>query len=790
MGEIINVNAVEQYVKDYQEYAMYVQYHRMVPELRDGLKPVQRRIVYAAHEISKASRLRKSANVVGDTMGHFHPHGDSAIQGALYTLINWFNTKMPLFDGRGQFGNTNGDVGAAGRYTETKISNFTYDVLLEDLIKCKEIVDWQQSDVLPEINEPMYLPAKLPLLLVNGASNMAVGDKIDIPTHNLSEVIDATIYLIQNPNGSVVLIPDHCQNCTIIDTDWKEISDKGKGKYKVRGRIEVGTYNGDNKKYKGYPTLHLRSCPSITYLGTIIKGIESMVESNKIIGIVNTEENSTVNDMDYVLILRPGTDPHFIRDAIYKNTRMEQTCSVNFKVIDCLDQNSPTKRLNYSDYIKAWIEFRKMTKLRYYHNRLQKCATNSHMYEMYIWAIESGKADEAISIIKKQKTINDAELIEKLIKKLNVTDIQAKFFINCEIKKLSIAYLNEYKSKKAEIDAVANECRDAILIDGKIEEIIIKELLEIKAKYGTPRTCKIMKKEEATGIPAGEFKVVITENNFIKKIGINDTIPNSKDAIKFVIVGDNSKSLLLFDNVGKVYNIPIHKIPFADRNSSGTDIRLINKYINAPLTCVIYEPVIEKFKNGYLVTLTKNGYIKRMEVTDFLSVPNSGLVYVKNDPNDNVVNVMLFSGNSSDIVVYSKNKALKMSIGEIPLIKRNTRGNISMGGTTTEVEGFSVVLKQPTADIIIVTTKGYFNRISSEAIKSGRSKAGGGVIKLAKGDSIASVISVTPQSVIRCMLNGGSDFVDVKPENIPLSSTVSTGVRLVKGNEITKVILV
>lgn len=787
MSKIIDVNAAEQYKKDYQEYALYVNKHRMIPEFRDGLKPVQRRIIWAAHKVCNASNLIKCATIVGGTMGHYHPHGDSSIQGALYTLINWFNTKIPLFEGRGTFGNTNGDAAAAMRYTEAKISQFTYDCILDELIQCKPIVDWEPN-YDNRLMEPMYLPVKVPLLLINGNSNIAVGDKIDIPSHNINEVIDATISLIQNPNLEVVLIPDHCQECEIIDTDWVEICKKGYGLYKVRGKIEIGTYNGINKKYNGLTTLNLRSCPNQIYLKTIIEKIEDMIKTNKIIGILDVEEQSKINDMNFIIILKPGTDPNFIRDIIYKNTKMQDTARVNIKVIDSLDKNNPIKRLSYTGFLKAWIEFRKISKLRFYENKLQQINTRSHVIENYIWAIESGKADEAIAIIKKQKHVNDIALIETLIKRLNITDLQAKFFIECEIKKLSKGYLNKFKEEQNKLAQDAQFCRDAILIDGRIEEIIIQELTEIKTKYGRPRACKIIKESEANGIPSGEFKIVITENNFIKKIGVNDNITGIKqgDSVKFIINGDNSKNLLLFDNMGKVFNLPIHKIPFSDKNSSGVDIRILNKYINAQISCIIYEPILERFKKGCLVTLTKSGYIKRMTIDDFLAVPPSGLVYSKVDAGDVIIDVLLFNGNS-DIVVYSKNKALRMSISEIPLLKRNARGNISMGGTISEVEGLSVI-QSDTSDIFIITSKGYFNKIGPECIKSGRTKAGSNVIKLSKGDSIKTVLGVNSQNIIKC-ITISEDIFEIPVNTVPIGSSISTGQRLIpaKSGIITKV---
>ena len=226
--KIVSVKATEQYVKDYREYALYVERHRTTPEFRDGLKPVQRRIIYTAKFVSNAIERRKSADIVGSTMGHYHPHGDSSIQGALYTMVNWFQTKIPLFEGQGNFGNTYQNVPAAARYTEVKLSKFTQECILDELTSFKEIVDWEPNYDNSR-KEPSFLPCKVPLLLINGCTGISVGDKVDVPSHNINEVIDVTIELIKNPKAKFVLVPDHCQACEIVDTDWVDINAKGFG---------------------------------------------------------------------------------------------------------------------------------------------------------------------------------------------------------------------------------------------------------------------------------------------------------------------------------------------------------------------------------------------------------------------------------------------------------------------------------------------------------------------------------------------------------------------------------
>lgn len=783
--KIVPIKAAEQFHKDYKEYALYVERHRTVPEFRDGLKPVQRRIIYTARFVSNAESNVKSADIVGVTMGKFHPHGDSSIQGALYTMTNWFQTKIPLFNGRGNFGNTYQNIPAAGRYTEVRLSSFTKDCILDELVSCKEVIDWE-----PNYNnnrlEPSFLPCKVPLLLINGCTGIAVGDKVDVPSHNICEVIDATIALIQNPKANIVLVPDHCQSCEIIDTDWQSISNMGFGNYRVRGIVDIEPYRGVNRKYNDCQTLVIKSCPNLTFLETVIEKLESMVKDNKIIGIIDMEEQSDEFNMRYVLVLKPGTDPNYIRNELYKNTSLMQTARVNLKVLDINDKVNPAKRLSYRGYLQAWIDFRKLTKLRYFENKLQKQMTRLHMIQLYIWAIESGEADNIIKIIKNNNNTDDSVLVEALIKKCKITDIQAKFFINCELKKLSKGYLKSYKEEQAKLTQETQYYRDCILTDGAIENIIIQELLEIKSKYGEPRKCKLISKSEADGIAAGTFKIVLTEGNFIKKIGENDLLTKPKnDVVKFVITGDNSKSILLFDVFGKVYNVPISKIPFADKNSNGVDIRLINKYINSQITAVVYEPILEQFKKGFVITLTRNGFVKRMTTTDFLTVPTSGLVYCKLDDGDQIIDMCLF-GNHGEVMVYGDKKALRIDINDIPILKRNARGCVSMSSKTTKIEGMSAMSKQ-FSDIIVVTKNGYINRIIPDSVIKGRSKAGSNVIKLGKTDKIVSICGVTNNDTLVCLIAPTGEAIEIPVIQIANGTSISTGVKMLKGGEVVKV---
>ena len=320
-----------------------------------------------------------------------------------------------------------------------------------------------------------------------------------------------------------------------------------------------------------------------------------------------------------------------------------------------------------------------------------------------------------------------------------------------------------------------------------IEQEIIDELLDIKKKFGEPRKCSIISENEANGIVSGMFTIVLTENGFIKKIGVDDTLNKLKnDTIKFVLTGDNSKDILLFDELGRVFDVPINKIPFADKTSAGVDIRLINKNINTRICSVVYQPVLEQYNKGFIVTLTKHGYVKRMTTTDFLSVPPSGIVFCKLDDNDKIIDLLLFN-NNAEIVVYGSKKALRIDITDIPILKRNSRGCISLSSKTTQVEGMSVITKQ-SKDIIVVTKNGYINRIITDGVQKGRGKAGVNVIKLGKTDSIVSIQSVNNNDIFSVTIAPTGEIIDVPASSIPNGSTVGTGSKLIRGGEVIKVI--
>lgn len=762
--KIVDVNVLKQYSDDYRLYALYVCRERVAVDYRDGLTPVQRKIVYAMFCMGDKIRYPKtvkSAKIVGDVMGAYHPHGDSSIYGAMKPISNDFEINIPLLNNyQGSWGNKYGDEAAAMRYTESGFSKFAQEFIIRDLIETENCVDWIDNfDSTTKM--PEYLPVALPMALINGSFGIAVGFKVEIPQFNLGEVIDATIRLIRDRKSPVVLIPDTCMPCEIVDNDWESISNLGIGTYTVRGIIDIGRFEGDS-------VLFIKSAPDMTYYASIKAQIEKMIVSKKIIGITKIMQHD-----DMLLIkLKSGTDPEYTKSMIYQYTRMQDTARVNFEVLD----NMVPMRMSFKSYLISWIEHRKFVKFRVYCNRVQDLNTRKHTIEPFVKLAKSKDMDQIIAMIRK-RSLPENELMEMLIKKLDITDIQAKFILNIRLKELSPSFFQKYVDEyNVLVEKIANQM--AYLTDDKlIEEDIVEELLRCKKMYNKPRMAKVVSKAEAEGVVAGEFRMIFTQNNFIKKLPMNENIPSFKnDAAKFIVTGENTENLVVFTETGRLFKLPISKIPFSDKRSNGIDIKLLMKNCISNVNAVIYEPIIKgfikKLHKYYLVTLTRAGYIKKMDLDDFISGNYSGLIYAKLDPDDYVKDVMIIR-HDVDVVVYSANKACRFSMDDVPYLKRSTKGNKTM---STLVDGLSLITSD-TTDIIVVTGKGFVNRfIPSSLARTSRTGRSSKVIKLSKGDEIIGVYGL--RSIDNIVISSTSGRLEIPVQDIPMGNSIGPGTKM------------
>lgn len=759
----------EQVYLDVQRYALYTSRHRVTADVRDGFIPVERRILYTLLKkcgLNKPGIRVKSATAVGAVM-HYHPHGDAAIYGAVKPLVNWFESKVPLLCKKGNFGNFQGDSCAASRYTEIGFTEFTLDVVLGDLIQTAQSIDWVPNYDDKEL-EPEFLPVKVPLLLINGSFGIGVGMKPEIPSHNLGEVIDATIKLIDNPRAKFTLIPDHCMPCEILATDWDKINNGESLNYVVRSKIDI---EEDTTGHRG-PSLIIRSVPNLTYLGAIDSAIEALIQSGELSQISAVEDLSTDDVCNYVIRLKKGADPNFVRETIWRKTQAMQTCRVNMEV---LIDGAPVL-LTYREYLLTFIEQRKLTKFRLYSNIHQICETKIHEKEAFIKILESGEVDKVIELIKKRNSTNDADLIEFLIKRYKITDLQATYIINAKLKYLSMSYLDRYKQERDSLVATRDDAHNKIIHDELIVQEIKDELIVIKKKYGTPRICEVVN-ASISDIPAGDFKIIVTKNNFIKKIPAADIVKSSKsDPVKTVITADNRENILIFDNLGRVFKLPVAKIPISDK--IGTDIRFLVKNLTSDINDIIYEPIVTKFNEKsskyFMLIATVQGNIKKMDLLDFVTVPPSGILYTKLDPGDYVKSIMIVN-DKFDILACAGKSAIRIRVADVPYLKRNTKGSRIMT-TNHPIESLSCI--RPGCEfIVVITRKGKANKFTAAAIQQkNRGKSGNQVIKLVKGDSIIAAYGVnnTDSLYIATQIN----TYNISVSDIPIGSSIGSGNQL------------
>lgn len=705
-------------------------------------------------------------------------NSDTSIYDVITKMAAWWDYKMPLVDGHGNFGNMQGDRAAAMRYTEVRLSEFCCEAVIGDLAKAKDVVDWVPNFDESTV-EPEFLPVKVPLLLVNGTFGIGIGMRSEISRHNLGEVLDATIKLLKNPNADVVLIPDHCMPCDIIDTNWKKMSNTGFGTYRCRGRVDIETNS------KGNPQLIIKSVPDTVTLflskGETDKGviatIMDAVKAGKLPQIIDMKDDSKGNDMRYIIELRKGSNPQYMKNWLYKHTLLQKTFRTNFEVLDGIEP----LRCSYKSYLEYFINFSLDSKYRTYFSLLQAAKTKWREKQLYIMVMESGEIKNIQDRIHKMKNVSAEaknDFMEYLIKRFKVTDIEAQFIMNMDQMRTAIGYLEIYKKEMAELQVQIDEYLNKITNESILKEEIAEELKYFKKKYATPRICRVVSDSEEE-IPPGEFVIVITEKNFIKKINVGDNINSVRgDAPKFVLMLDNRENLLLYDKNGKVFKLPVHKVDLCDKNSQGISLQVLLKNCTSDIVSIMNETTVTKLASSltkqFLVVLTSQGNIKKMDLDDFLNVVPSGLIYTKLVDGDSVKDITILP-DSVDIVVYSDKKALRFSMEQVPHYKRTAYGVNSMT-TKDPIDGLSVITKDAQY-IVTVTESGRINKFDAVALVSKkRNQAGSSVIKLSKTDKIHTIYGVKDDDTLRLITKNGPLEVNVK--DLELGSSIGTGTKV------------
>lgn len=720
----INVEMEESFL----DYAMSVIVARSLPDVRDGLKPVHRRILYAMNNLGlrSSARYRKSATVVGEVLGKYHPHGDIAVYDSMVRMAQDFSMRYPLVDGQGNFGSLDGDNAAAMRYTETKMTRLSEE-LLADIDK--ETIDWTPN-YDGTLMEPKVLPGKLPNLLINGAMGIAVGMATHIPPHNLGEVIEAIICLIDKPKATIedllqfIKGPDFPTGGVIYDV--KEIArayGTGKGSIAIRGVAEVV------ESQKGFQVL-ITEIPYQVNKASLVTRIADLIKIKKIQGVTDLRDESGREGVRVVLDLKKDAYPRKILNQLYRLTPLQTAFYVNMlALVDGIQPRVLTLKMVLEEYIKH----RQEVVTRRAQFELKKAKERSHILEGLLIALK--KIDQVIATIKKSATKEEAHA--SLKKKFKLTDIQAQAILDMRLQTLAGLERKKIQDEYQNLQKLIKELESILESPKKILGIIKKELLDLKEKYGDERKTKVIKtslsefKEEDL-IPNEEVIVTLTKGNYIKRIlsstysaqhrggkGVMGMTTKEEDIVEHLLLTNNHDNILFFTNQGRVFSLKVWEIPITSRIAKGQPI--VNLIQTAPEEKVTALIVISDFANPkieeYLFMATKKGVVKKTPIKNFANVKSNGLKAIKLDKGDELKWVKLTSGKNEVILASTLGQLVRFNEKEVRFMGRVARGVRGMRlRKDDEIVGMDVVI--PKGELLVVMENGYGKRTNLDHFTS------------------------------------------------------------------------
>jgi len=714
IGDVI-VRTIENEMKRcFIDYSMSVIMSRALPDVRDGLKPVHRRILYAMSEMGlhHDKPFKKSARVVGEVLGKYHPHGDQAVYDALVRMAQDFSLRYPLIDGQGNFGSVDGDAPAAMRYTEVRLNEIA-EMMIEDIDK--DTVDWRDN-FDGTLKEPEVLPAKFPNLLVNGSSGIAVGMATNIPPHNLSEIVDGIIAVIDNPRietdelMKIIRGPDFPTGGVICGKSGiKQAYETGRGLIRVRGKVSI---EGEERK-----RIVITEIPYQVNKSDLLKHIADLVKNGKIDGITDLRDESDREGLRVVIELRRDVIPDITLNQLFQHTQLQVTFGIlNLAIVD-----GEPRILSLKEMIQAFVRHRVDVITRKAKYLLRKAKERLHILEGFLVALDN--IDEVIDIIKKSESVDEAR--NNLMKRFSLSEIQAKAILDMRLQRLTgMERRNveeEYKTTKEEIERL-----NWLLSDKKnILEEIKKELIEIKEKFGDERRTEIIEEEGELKIEdliqEEDVIVTFTHQGYIKRmpidayrtqrrggVGLIGMETKEDDFLKLSFVASTHDYILFFTNLGKVYRLKCYEIPEGGRRSKGKAIINLLPKLDQDEKVITAIPLRSFEKEGYLIFATKEGIVKRCKVDLFKNIRSNGIIAI-DLREDELVDVILSSG-SDDVFIASKNgQACWFSEKEIRPMGRNAMGVIGIRLSEGD-EVVSLDVTRDDKDILTITENGFGKR--------------------------------------------------------------------------------
>ncbi len=806
----------------YIDYAMSVIIGRALPDVRDGLKPVHRRILYSMYEdkLTYDKPFRKSATTVGNVLGKYHPHGDASVYDALVRLVQKFSMRYPLAEGHGNFGNIDGDGAAAYRYTEAKMAKIS-NIMLEDIEK--DVVDFMPN-FDNKLKEPVCLPARFPNLLVNGSIGIAVGMATNIPPHNMGEVIDAVIHLMDNPDCTIADLmsfvkgPDFPTYGTIHGTAGiKQAYLTGKGRLKVRAVAHF-------EENKNRTSIIITELPYQVNRAMLLKNMADLVKSKRIEGISDIRNESGKDGMRIVVDVKRDANAQVILNMLYKYTQLEDTFAVNMLAL----VNGEPKTLNLKEILVHYFNHQVDVITRRTKFELKKAERLAHIYEGYKIAIDH--IDRIIDIIRASKNVAEAKenlIAEKFPKTgddslyrltgenvatldgeyFTLTDEQAQAIVEMTLGRLSGMERQKIEETLASLYAQIDSLNGILTDDGKLHGIIRDDLLLIKEKHGDERRTKIEESENDILIEdlIDRVRCVITATNqgYIKRIpseeyqsqkrggkGIKGMATKEEDVVEDVIIANSHDFLLLFSDSGKVYIKKCYEIPESGRTSKGTNlVNVLNLSEGERITAII--PVSEFKEEQNLVMVTQNAVIKRTPLMDFRRRRTSGLFAINLDEGDRLLYVLKTEGNEEVIVASHKGMAVRFKETDVRCMGRQARGVRAMNLIGDYVVGAAVIpndYEEQGLSVLTISENGFGKRSPIDEF-SVHKRGGKGVTchkVTAKTGHVAGIAVTNEEDEIMLITDGGI-IIRTTVDQIPVHGRATGGVIVMRMNEGSKI---
>ncbi|MBR2703886.1 MAG: DNA gyrase subunit A [Clostridia bacterium] len=795
-GKIVDRDVDKEMRTAYIDYAMSVIVSRALPDVRDGLKPVHRRILYTMHEdgLTSDKPYRKSATTVGDVLGRYHPHGDSSVYDAMVRMAQDFSLRYPLIDGHGNFGSIDGDGAAAYRYTEARMSKIS-EVMLTDIEK--DTVDFTPN-FDGRLQEPSVLPAKIPALLVNGSSGIAVGMATNIPPHNLGEVIDGVNAMIDNPDISdeelmkIIKGPDFPTEGLILGREGiKDAYTTGRGKIVVRAETEIEEMSGNKQR------IIVKSLPYQVNKAKLIEHIALLAREKRIEGISDLrDESDRTEKVRIVIELKRDANAQVVLNQLYKNTQMQD----NFGVIILALVNGVPKILTLRQCLDEYIKHREQVIIRRTKFDLDKALARAHILEGLRIAIDN--IDEVINIIR--SSYDDAK--ERLMDRFGLTDIQAQAILDMRLKTLSGLQREKIEEEYKQLMELIAHLREILANEHLVLEIIKEELLEVKQKYGDERRTKIVAAEGEIDvedlIKEEQTVVALTHFGYIKRMpidtyksqrrggkGITGMTTREEDFVKQIFTASTHDTILFFSNKGKLYRLRGYEIPEAGRTARGTAIVNLLRLDNGEKISAVIP--ITTFDDGqYLLMATKQGLIKKTALKEYDSTRKTGLLSITLKDDDELIDVRLTDGEDNVVLVTSKGLSITFDEKDVRPVGRSAQGVIGMRLDENDfVIGMESILNSKDATLLAITENGFGKRTELTEYRV-QKRGGRGVITYKitpkTGDIVGIRIATGEEDVM--LITDKGTIIRMKVEEISILGRSTQGVTLMRTNDGGKVV--